>query len=104
MLSREVDGRVGRIDSAGVAALPEPYLASTFHGPIPVHRVPGRAAGDDSFVPERAVYHLTVLPDRPLPGTPRVVSGIAVIAGRPESLFARVWRSLTGIVERENGA
>lgn len=98
-LEAEVDGTVGRIDRAGVRALPEPYLASKFHGPIPVHETK-----DEEFIPEQAIYHMTVVPERQTGGTSRVVSGIATIAGRPESLFTRVWRSLTGIVERENGA
>ena len=92
-------GRVNEIDRAAVQTLPEPYLASIYHGPVPV-----RPTKDNELIPEQAIYHMTITPDQADRGTPRVVTGMATITGQPQSLFSRVWRSLRGIVERENGA
>jgi putative peptide zinc metalloprotease protein len=91
--------RVVEIARASTRTLAEPYLASTYGGPITV-----RMPRQNELVPDRTIYRVTLAPvgDAPLPT--RVLRGHVVLRGEAISIAQRTWRSIYAVVIRESGA
>jgi putative peptide zinc metalloprotease protein len=93
-----IDAHVVRIERANTRILAEPYLASRFGGGIAVREI---KSGE--WVPESAVYRVTLEPDGAPAAPARVLRGNAALSGTPESLAARAWRRVVAVAVRESG-
>jgi putative peptide zinc metalloprotease protein len=89
---------VVRIERANTRILAEPYLASRFGGGIAVREI---KSGE--WVPESAVYRVTLEPDGAPAAPARVLRGNAALSGTTESLAARAWRRVVAVAVRESG-
>jgi putative peptide zinc metalloprotease protein len=96
--SEPTKAHVVRIERANARVLAEPYLASRFGGGIPV-----RETRNGEWIPESAVYRVTLAPDGTQAAPSRVLRGHAVLSGAPESLAARAWRRVVAVWVRESG-
>jgi putative peptide zinc metalloprotease protein len=95
----EVALRVTEIARASTPALTEPYLASTFGGPITV-----RTPKQNELIPERTIYRVTLTPDAATPPPARILRGHVALRGEAVSLAERAWRSFHAVFIRESGA
>jgi putative peptide zinc metalloprotease protein len=94
----EVPMHVVEIASASTHALPDPYLASVYGGPITV-----RAQKQNELVPDRTFYRVTLAPSAGVLPPTRVLRGQIVLRGQPVSVAARTWRTFRAVVVREAG-
>jgi putative peptide zinc metalloprotease protein len=96
----EIPLRIAEIARASTRMLTEPYLVSSFGGPIT-----GRAPKQNEFVPDHTLYQVRLIPTvgdasvRP----ERVLRGRVTLRGEPTSLARRAWRAVLAIVIRESG-
>jgi len=90
--------RVVEIARASTRTLPDPYLASTYGGPITV-----RTPKQNELVPDRTLYRVTLAPQGDAPLPTRVLRGHVVLHGEPVSIAVRTWRSFFAVVIRESG-
>ncbi len=91
--------RVVEIARASTRTLPDPYLASTYGGPITV-----RTPKPNEFVPDRTLYRVTLAPEGAAPPPTRILSGHVALRGEAVSIAQRMWRSLQAVYIRESGA
>lgn len=89
--------RLVAIDDLATRLLPDPELASVYGGPLPV-----RALQSGGLVPEIPVYRVRLEPLSPVDPHP-MLRGRVLIEGERESLAARAWRQLLGVLVRESG-
>lgn len=94
----EVPLRVVQIAGASTRALPDPYLASIYGGPVPV-----RESKQNELIPDRTIYRVMLWPrgDAPLPT--RVLCGHVALQGAAVSIVQRLWRSIHAVLIRESG-
>ena len=95
----EVTLKVAEIADASTRVLTEPILASAVGGPVTV-----RSTNQHEFVPDRALYRVTLTPTAATRSPTRVLRGQVILQGRAASLAARIWQSMVGVVIREAGA
>jgi len=74
-------------------------LASTFGG-----RVGATSSGTDRLVPAAAQYLVQLSADHAADHYELAARGMAIVAGKPESLLARAWRQSLKVMLREGGA
>ncbi|WNJ91576.1 HlyD family efflux transporter periplasmic adaptor subunit [Bosea sp. 685] len=91
--------RIVEIARASTRMLPDPYLASTMGGPIPV-----RAQKQNELVPDRTIYRVKLAIVGQEPPVTRVLRGDVILRGEALSIAARIWRSFLAIAIRESGA
>ena len=91
-----IDLRVVAIDTAGAEGVREPILHATNGGPIAV-------AQDDlgRMAPLQALYRVVLAPQESEIELAMTLRGVAVIDARRESLVARLWEQVAGILIRE---
>ncbi len=95
----EVPLRVVEIARASTRTLTDPYLASTYGGPITV-----RTPKQNELVPDRTVYRVTLVPVGDAPAPTRVLRGHVALRGEAISIAGRAWRSFFAVLIRESGA
>ncbi len=102
--SADADARISvalevtEIARASVRTLPDPALASTYGGPIPV-RTPKR----NELVPDHTLYRVTLAPRDEAPLPTRVLRGHVSLRGTRVSIAERAWRAAHAVVIRESG-
>ncbi len=94
----EVPLRIVEIARASTRTLPDPYLASTYGGPITV-----RTPKQNELVPDRTVYRVTLAPTGDAPPPSRVLRGHVALRGEAVSIAQRTWRSFHAVFIRESG-
>lgn len=94
----EVALRLEAVERVGLDRLDEPMLASPHGGPIAAHE-----SGDGTLTPEVAVTRARFVPAAPIDPPSQAEPGIVRIEGRRESLLARAWRAVLGVLIRESG-
>ena len=95
----EVRLRVVEIARASTRTLPDPYLASTYGGPITV-----RTPKQNELVPDRTLYRVTLAPRGDAPPPTRILRGRVTLSGEATSIASRAWRSFHAVFIRESGA
>jgi putative peptide zinc metalloprotease protein len=90
--------RVVEVASTSTMTLSDPYLASTYGGPITV-----RTPKQNELVPDRTLYRVTLAPRGQAPRPTRVLRGHVALRGEAVSIAQRVWRSFHAVFIRESG-
>ncbi|MEI8393623.1 MAG: HlyD family efflux transporter periplasmic adaptor subunit [Rhodospirillaceae bacterium] len=90
--------RVVAVDRMALAALPRPYPASLYGGPIAV-----REDSAHRLVPDQATYRLTLVPLTPRHGPSRITPGRVRLEVEPEPLINRFATRIVTVLVRESG-
>ena len=90
---------IAEIARASTRILREPYLASVHGGSIPV-----REAKNNEYIPDHTIYRVMLVPAKAEAPPNRIVRGTVSMRGRPQSIAARLWRSMLAVVIREAGS
>ncbi len=88
---------IAAIDRVAVKSLTEPVLAAPYGGDIPAR------FSDKALVPDRAIYRVRLLPDRPQHG-PAPLRGQVHMEGERRSLLGHALRTTAAILIRELGS
>lgn len=87
------------IDTSATQALPKPYLASDFGGPLAVRQDPRKG----TLVPEESIYRVTLRPTGEAPRLSQIIRGTVYLEGQARSAAGRVFRFAAGVLIRESG-
>ena len=94
-----LQGTVESVSPADIRSLDQPYLASTWGGPIAVRSDPFSS----QLVPERSLYRVRIATPGESSPPQQAVRGIVQIRGEARSLAVRIFKIVAALLVRESG-